>query len=77
MEELDKQLLNDLQLIGYRYHLYHGMGNFALLVPLNEEIDNGHDSYTISIYDEQAYEMAGGVFNFSFYVLLQVNNRKI
>ena len=77
MEELDKQLLTKLQHNGYRYLLYHGMGNFALLVPLDEDVDNNHESYTISIYDEQAYEMAGGVINFSFYVLPQINNRKI
>ncbi len=69
MKELNKKLLVDLQGAGFRYLIYHSVESFALIVPVNDEVENGFESYTISIYDGSAYEMAGGVINFSFYVL--------
>ena len=55
---------------GYKYILYYGLDHFAIVVPCNEEIPTGDNSYILPIDDEQVFEMARGVDEFSFYVLL-------
>ena len=55
---------------GYKYILYHTFDHFAILVPIKEELSTGESSYMLPIEDEQVYEMAHGVDDFSFYVLL-------
>ena len=43
---------------------------FAIIVPCNEELETCDNSYVSPIEDEQVYEIADGVDEFSFYVLL-------
>ena len=70
MMDFNDTLLYSFLLSGYKYILYYNLEHFAIVVPCNEELETGDDSYMLPIEDEQVYEMAYGVDKFSFYVLL-------
>ena len=55
--------------MGYMFLLYRCMDHFAFITPMHEEAATDDDeSYSIPIMDPQAFEMASGVEEFSFYV---------
>lgn len=70
MTDFNDTLLYAFQLSGYKYLLYYNLDHFAIVVPCNEEVETNDNSYMLPIGDEQVYEMANGVAEFSFYVLL-------
>lgn len=70
MVEFNHMIHWSFLLSGFKYILYHNLDHFAIVVPCNKEIQVDEDSYLLPIEDEQVYEMANGVEEFSFYVLL-------
>ena len=70
MIDFNDTLLYSFLLSGYKYILYYNLEHFAIIVPCNGELETGDNSYVLPIEDEQVYEMADGVDEFSFYVLL-------
>jgi hypothetical protein len=70
MIDFNDTLLCSFLLSGYKYILYYHLDHFAVIVPCNEKLETGENSYVLPIEDEQVYEMADGVDEFSFYVLL-------
>lgn len=70
MMDFNDTLLYSFLLSGYKYILYYNLDHFAIVVPCNEELETGDNSYMLPIEDEQVYEIAYGVDKFSFYVLL-------
>jgi hypothetical protein len=69
MSELNKPMLESFMLSGFNFLLYYNLDHFALIVPLKDECETNDNSYIIPIADEQAFEIASGVDQFSFYVL--------
>jgi hypothetical protein len=69
MKDFNDSILHSLMLSGYRYLLYYDLDHFALIVPLEREYETDEEGYIIPIQDEQAFEMASGVDQISFYVL--------
>lgn len=69
MAELNHPILHSFMLSGFNFLLFYHLEHFALIVPLRDECETNESSYVIPINDEQAYEMASGVDEFSFYVL--------
>jgi hypothetical protein len=70
MMDFNDTLLYSFLLSGYKYIWYYNLDHFAIIVPCNEVLQTGDSSYMLPIEDEQVYEMAYGVDEFSFYVLL-------
>jgi len=69
MRDFGPSLLTDLRDQGYRQILYYDMKYFGLLVPLREICETNEASYIVPINDELLVEMAGGIDEFSIYVL--------
>jgi len=70
MTDFNFAILGNYMASGYRYLLYHNFDHFAILVPCNQDIASDDNAYTISITDEQVFEMAFGIDEFSIYVFL-------
>jgi hypothetical protein len=70
MVEFNFVILSSFMISGYKFVGYRSLEHFAILTPCMEEGEAGENVYVIPINDEQAYEMAGGLTEFSFYVLL-------
>jgi len=70
MTDFNFAILGNYVALGYQYVIYHNLDHFAILVPCNQEIEMEDNTYTIPITDEQVFEMAFGVDEFSFYVFL-------
>lgn len=68
MQEFSFAILECLTAKRYPFLLYHNMEHFGLISPIFEEVKTGEGSYVIPIDDRQAFEMAGGVDDFSFYI---------
>jgi hypothetical protein len=56
-----------LRFQGINYIIF--LDHFALIVPTKEEGEPGDPDYIIPIQDEQAWKIASGVDQISFYVL--------
>ena len=69
MQDFNDSTLRSFMLTGYKYLLYYDLDHFALVVPLEKEYETNEQGYIIPIQDEQAFEMASGVDQISFYVL--------
>ena len=69
MLDFNLAILNSFKVSGYRFILYHYLDHFALIAPMKEECEPNDSAYIIPIQDEQAFEMASGVDQISFYVL--------
>lgn len=70
MIDFNDTLLYSFLLSGYKYILCYNLDNFAIIVPSHKEVETGNNFYVLPIGDEQVFEMAQGVDEFSFYVLL-------
>jgi hypothetical protein len=70
MMDFNDTLLYSFLLSGYKNILYYNLDHLAIIVPCTEDLETGDNSYVLPIEDEQVSEMADGVDEFSFYVLL-------
>jgi len=70
MTDFNVPILTSFMISGYKFILYHSFGHFAIIRPCRDEVEAGDNSYIIPIQDEEVYDMACGVDEFSFYVLL-------
>lgn len=70
MTDFDEAILGSYLVSGYKYILYYNLDHFAILAPCDREIETGDNAYLLPINDEQVFEMANGVEDFSFYVQL-------
>lgn len=70
MTDFNDTVLCSFLLSGYKYILYYNLDHFAIIVPSHQELEPNDNSFMLPINDEQVYEMANGVDEFSCYVLL-------
>ena len=70
MTDFNFVILSSYMLSGYKFMAYHRFEHFAIVAPCLAESEVGENAYIIPINDEQVFEMANGINEFSFYVLL-------
>ena len=70
MTDFNLTILTSFLLSGYRFMSYQSFDNFAFVAPCLDDAQVSEPIYIIPINDEQVFEMAKGVNEFSFYVSL-------